>query len=186
LDISRQLQQLSSGQVAPESNVPLDSNHQETSHVIATTLWFLSLILALSVALFGILVKEWLRAYMRWTTVYPLQHAIQLRQHRKKDLDAWYIEEIPTFLSEAEGLGLILFFIGLGVLLPSINQAVAWVSISLLGVVLVLVLMVTFLPVFMPSCPYRSSVASLIMVTLVSFLRTIAASVQFTILHPMI
>ncbi|EIN09787.1 hypothetical protein PUNSTDRAFT_26986, partial [Punctularia strigosozonata HHB-11173 SS5] len=81
---------------APASVEPLNMSFQADSHVVAiNTLWFLSLILALASALLGIFVKQWLREYMAWPNISPVQHAIQLREFRYDAFQNW---KVPTIV----------------------------------------------------------------------------------------
>ena len=78
------------------------------------SLWFLSLILSLASALFGILGKQWCREYMKWYSVLSRpQENIILRQVRYEAWEEWrvvsLIAAIPALLESA----LVLFFIGL-------------------------------------------------------------------------
>ncbi|EIN09745.1 hypothetical protein PUNSTDRAFT_21586, partial [Punctularia strigosozonata HHB-11173 SS5] len=90
------LQQISLNQAAPASIDPLNMSFQADSHVVAiNALWFLSLILALASALLGIFVKQWLREYMAWPNISPVQHAIQLRKFRYDAFQKW---KVPTIV----------------------------------------------------------------------------------------
>lgn len=121
LDLSNQLHALSVGQEAFASNASLMSVDQPESLVATTSLWFVSLILSLGAALFSILIKQWIREYMRWTIIFPLQHAIHVRYYRRRDLDNWRVDLIFSVISECLEIGVVLFLIGLAVLLWRIN-----------------------------------------------------------------
>jgi hypothetical protein len=162
LDISRQLNAISMGKVAPVTDVTLLSVDPPDSLVLTTSLWFVSLVLALGAALFGILVKQWLREYMRWTEIFPLQHAIHIREYRSRSLEDWHIEGIITIMTESLEAGLVLFFVGLAVLLWRINIPTAQVTSIFVGMVLLAAIVVTSLPAFMSSCSYRTSFALLL------------------------
>ncbi|EIN09714.1 hypothetical protein PUNSTDRAFT_22366, partial [Punctularia strigosozonata HHB-11173 SS5] len=125
-NISLQLQQISLNQAAPASVDPLNMSFQADSHVVAiNALWFLSLILALASALLGIFVKQWLREYMAWPNVSPVQHAIQLRKFRYDAFQTWKVPTIVTLVPGLLQLAVVLFFGGLVTLLWPIDTAVA-------------------------------------------------------------
>lgn len=123
-------------------------------------LWFLSLIASLSAAFFGILVKQWLREYLKWNS--PLAHPrenILVRQVRFEAWKDWYfpatISMIPALL---EG-SLVLFVCGLAALLWDLDRRVAIVATVAIGLFLLVVAAVTILPMFFKRCPYKSPIA---------------------------
>ncbi|KAF9071935.1 hypothetical protein BDP27DRAFT_1218273, partial [Rhodocollybia butyracea] len=79
-------------------------------------LWFTSLVISLSVALFAVLAKQWLRQYLSFTTGTPHEQAY-IRQFRFDGLEKWRVQPLigilPTFLH----LALILFLAGLTIFL---------------------------------------------------------------------
>jgi hypothetical protein len=160
VDISKQLHALSLGQVAEPTTISLTPATPSSSHVATTVLWLLSLILSLAAALFGILVKQWVREYMRWISVYPLQHALHVRHHRKENLDRWHIEGTIVVVWTGLVLGLILFFFGLAILSFDVNFTVAIIAAISVAIILLAFLVMTFLSVFDSSCPYRTPFSS--------------------------
>lgn len=183
LDISRQLYAISLGQTASISNVPLPSVDPPKLLVLTTSLWFISLVLALGAALFGILVKQWLREYMRWTDIFPLQHAIHVREYRNRDLENWHIEGIVSIISECLEVGLVLFFLGLAVLLWRINSTTAQVASVFVGLVLFAAIFATILPAFVSSCSYRTTFASLLR-SLPAFPSRVLFPILYAVLAP--
>ncbi|KAJ3755148.1 hypothetical protein EV360DRAFT_25870, partial [Lentinula raphanica] len=75
-------------------------------------LWFISLAIALSVALFAVLAKQWLRQYMSIVTGTPRERAF-IRQFRFGGLVAWKVQAIIGTLPVLLHLSLILFLVGL-------------------------------------------------------------------------
>jgi hypothetical protein len=73
--------------------------------------WFLSLIIALSAALVGILCKQWIREYQRDIAI-SNQEAFELRQLRKQSWEAWRVPDIISSTSPLLQLALLLFFAG--------------------------------------------------------------------------
>lgn len=127
------------------------------SAVWINSLWFLSLILSLASALFGMIAKQWLREYMEWTTTSWLpQNFLALRQTRFEAFNEW---KVPAIIAAIPGLleiALILFFSGLIVFLWTINFIVAGVSITVIAISITLAVLATILPVFYRQCPYKS------------------------------
>ncbi|EIN09794.1 hypothetical protein PUNSTDRAFT_133564 [Punctularia strigosozonata HHB-11173 SS5] len=125
-NISFQLQQISLNQAAPASSNLLDMSFQADAHVVAiNTLWFLSLVLALASALLGIFVKQWLREYMSWINISPVQHAIQLRDFRYEAFQRWKVPAIVTLVPGLLQVAVVLFFGGLVALLWPIDTIVS-------------------------------------------------------------
>lgn len=127
------------------------------SAVWINSLWFLSLILSLTSALFGMIAKQWLREYMEWTTTSWLpQRTITLRQKRFEAFDEWKVPAIIATIPALLEVALILFFSGLIIFLWTINRTVAGVSITAIGTSITLAVLATVLPVFRRRCPYKS------------------------------
>ncbi|KAF9060788.1 hypothetical protein BDP27DRAFT_1171953, partial [Rhodocollybia butyracea] len=79
-------------------------------------LWFTSLIISLSVALFAVLAKQWLRQYMSIITGTPREQAL-IRQYRFDGLEKWRVQSLIGLLPTLLHLALILFFAGLVIFL---------------------------------------------------------------------
>jgi hypothetical protein len=160
LDISNQLRSISLSQFAPASNISNIPTEEPSNSLVATTsLWFVSLVLSLGAAFYGILVKQWVREYMNWTTVFPAQRAIQVRRYRADDLKKWRVNGIVMFISECLEIGLIFFFLGLGTLLWRVNKTVAMVATISVCLVLLSAIAATVLSAFLLDCPYRDRIS---------------------------
>ena len=121
------------------------------------SLWFLSLILSLASALFGMITKQWLREFMEWTTSsWTPRQAIILRQKRYEAFMAWKVRAIIAAIPALLEVALIMFFAGLVIFLRTINNVVAWVSTAAIALFIVLVILATLLPTFAPTCAYKS------------------------------
>ncbi|KAF9063088.1 hypothetical protein BDP27DRAFT_1169115, partial [Rhodocollybia butyracea] len=79
-------------------------------------LWFTSLTIALSVALFAVLSKQWLRQYMSIITGTPRERAF-IRQFRFDGLEKWRVPLFIGMLPILLHLALILFLAGLVIFL---------------------------------------------------------------------
>jgi hypothetical protein len=129
----------------------------------------MSLILSLLVALFGILLKQWIRIYIKWTEVTPERDAIALREYRYIGLEAGGVSVVLTILPVLLQVAVILFLVGLLIFLWGVNQVVAKAMIALGGVSLFLVGAVTALPIFWRTCPYKSPLSELL-ISMLSYL----------------
>jgi hypothetical protein len=134
------------------------------SDVRVNVCWFVSLLLALVVALFGIFLKQWMRTYMKWTDVTPDQDAVALRQFRYRSLETWRLGAILALLPTILQLSVILFLSGLLVFLWNLDRMVADVMAVLLAITFFLVTAATFLPVVLRSCPFRSPLSEILAV----------------------
>lgn len=59
---------------------------------IYNILWLIALVTSLFVALFSILMKQWLRVYLQWTEAHG-QDAIRIRQMRRQDMTEWSVKD---------------------------------------------------------------------------------------------
>jgi hypothetical protein len=138
----------------------------QRSDVRVNVCWFVSLLLSLVVALFGIFLKQWMRSYIRWTDVTPDQEAVALRQFRYHSLETWRLAAILALLPTLLQLSVIVFLSGLLVFLSSLDRTVAIVMIALTSVAFFLVAAVTFLPVVSWTCPYRFPLSEVLALSL--------------------
>jgi hypothetical protein len=146
---------------------PTSSQFQvQRSNVRVNVCWFVSLLLSLVVALFGIFLKQWMRSYIKWTDVTPDQEAVAVRQFRYRSLETWRIAAILALLPTLLQLSVIIFLSGLLVFLSSLDRTVAIVMIVLTSIAFFLVAAVTFLPVFSWTCPYRSPLSEVLALSL--------------------
>lgn len=118
-------------------------------------LWFFSLVLTLAAALFGMIVKQWLREYLAWQTEGP-QDAIWHRQIRHKAFMKWKVTIIVALLPGLLEVALVLFMVGIIVLLWTLHLVLAIIITTLSSVLLVMAFATIIIPTFMPHCPYRS------------------------------
>jgi hypothetical protein len=138
----------------------------QRSDVQVNVCWFVSLLLSLVVALFGIFLKQWMRSYMKWTDATPDREAVALRQFRHRGLKNWRLEAILTLLPTLLQLSVILFLSGLLVFLWNLDRMVARVMAGLLIITFCLVAIVTVLPAVSKTCPYRSPLSEILALSL--------------------
>ena len=125
------------------------------SAIVINSLWFVSLVAALSSAFIGILVKQWLREYMRPISITPID-ALSLRQLHYQGLKNWGVVEIISFLPLLLQFSLALFLVGLLYFLWTLHNVVAGILTAVIAVVFVFYTATTVLPAFQSSCPYKS------------------------------
>ena len=126
------------------------------SAIVINSLWFVSLVAALSSAFIGILVKQWLREYMRPVSTTPID-ALSLRQLDYQALKDWGVVEIISFLPLLLQLSLALFLVGLLYLLWTLHNVVAGILTVVVATVFVFYTATTVLPALQQSsCPYKS------------------------------
>jgi hypothetical protein len=155
--ISRQLAN-SSLPAAPEPAL----FQAQRSDVRVNACWFVSLLLSLVVALFGIFLKQWMRTYMKWTDVTPDREAVSLRQSRYCSLESWRLGAILALLPTLLQLSVIVFLSGSLIFLSSLDRTVVVVMITFTSIAFFLVAAVTVLPAFSHSCLYRSLLSEIL------------------------
>ncbi|ESK84845.1 hypothetical protein Moror_14970 [Moniliophthora roreri MCA 2997] len=96
----------SSAEVVPTQFEP------DSSSIRINCFWFLSLILSLTSALFGLLCKQWLREHQRDTPTRTPGEALALRQLRRDSLEKWGVSSFISALPILLELALLLFFVG--------------------------------------------------------------------------
>lgn len=148
---------------------PSDRFRASTANVVVNILWFTSLALSLISASVGILVKQWLQEYAALTSSQVKEH-VCIRQYRFQALDTWRVSTIMMLLPLLLQVSLFLFFVGLSVLLWTVNIPVAafvtfpvllWLFFWLTSIVL---------PSIYGDCPYKSAESAIIF-TLIQWLK---------------
>lgn len=146
----------------------------DSPHVIRlNSLWFCSLVLALSTVVIGIVALQWLRNHQRYHGIKP-RDALSVYEMRTKALRAWHIRWAFLSLPLLILVALVLFFVGLVDFLLSLNKKVAAPVAVLVYVTLAILFLTTVLPslqifklyLFTPNveedadmptpCPYKS------------------------------
>lgn len=117
------------------------------------TLWFSGLILSLTSASIGIMVKQWLNEYNSGVSE-TSRPASRVRQYRLNNLQAWHVEDVIGTIPILLQLALALFLAGLLILLWTLHYTVAAVASTLVGLLAVFTLVTTLLPLFDHRCSY--------------------------------
>jgi hypothetical protein len=128
------------------------------STVRINTLWLVSLVLSLMASLFCIFVKQWVRMYMKWTEVLPLQTAMALRQYRYNGLQQWGLPAALAIMPAILQLALALFLVGLVDLLLPIHLVVGVATAVVVYGFLVIAAILTLLPLVWRASPFKTPV----------------------------
>ena len=139
---------LTSSTVTPASRPPLWV-------VWLNITWFSALILSLSAAVVGLIVKQWIHEYCSGLSG-SSRGVARLRQRRLNGLLKWKVTTIVAAISILLQLGLYLFLAGLLILLWAFHSAVAGIASGLVFLLLLFLLCTLFLPIFVDDCPYLS------------------------------
>ncbi|GJE95629.1 hypothetical protein PsYK624_118150 [Phanerochaete sordida] len=131
-----------------------------TSARAINILFFLSLILSLAAAFFGILAKQWLREYLRWNSPLALpRENVLVRQDRIEAWEAWNVAATISSIPALLELAMVLFLSGVVVLLWTLDDVVAIIITVFAALFLVATCAFTLLPVIYRRCPYKSPTA---------------------------
>jgi hypothetical protein len=125
-------------------------------------LWFSSLILSLFAALLGILVKQWLHVYDKWSEREQYQDTVILRYVYQEGFLRWNVPEFIGLLPVLLQIALLLFVIGLVAYMWTLNHAIAGVLTVLVTVMITIAITTIMLPLFFEDCPYKSPVGLVI------------------------
>lgn len=162
------LQQISSQLASFSINPPYVNSTQpsSTTHASKNTpppvprwavwlnaLWFSGLILSLTSASVSIMVKQWLNEYS--SSVSGTSRPIaRVRQYRLNNLRKWRVEDVIGAIPILLQLSLALFLSGLLILLWTLNDSVAAIASTLVGLLAVFTIVTTILPLVNHECSY--------------------------------
>jgi hypothetical protein len=130
--------------------------------VWVNSLWFLSLAISISCALFATLRQQWARRYLKVTQTRSSLHKRAksrsfFAEGVKKSHILMVVEVLPTLIH----LSLFLFFAGLAVFLWNVHLTIFKVILSWIGVCTALYGCITFIPIFRHDSPYHSPLTPL-------------------------
>ncbi|KAF9257279.1 hypothetical protein L218DRAFT_843190, partial [Marasmius fiardii PR-910] len=117
-----------------------------SSVVRINTFWFLSLILALVDALFGLLCKQWLREHQKQTNTQSPGQTLALHWLRNRSFEEWHVPKILASLPILLELSLFLFFAGLLELLWTKHHVPFAIVLSVVGLAVLVYGITTLLP----------------------------------------
>lgn len=148
--VTQLLSNSSTSTTTPESFYPTSSD------IRVNVFWFISLVLSLASALFGIFVKQWLRSYMTWVDISPAQTAVTVRQFRYEGMIRWKLHEAVMGLPVLLQTALVLFMIGLVDFCFQLNRTLGGWLCTVASLCLIAILTSTFMPLISSTSPYRS------------------------------
>ncbi|KIY62041.1 hypothetical protein CYLTODRAFT_494909 [Cylindrobasidium torrendii FP15055 ss-10] len=131
------------------------------SDVWVNGLWFTSLTLSLSSALFAVLSKQWLRQYTSFISGSARDRAL-IRQFRYDGMEKWAVRTIIGLLPTVLHLALGLFLLGLVVFLSPLQKALSIVVGILSGISFTLYLSSIVIAVISVQSPYRTTSSDII------------------------
>ncbi|KAJ3722983.1 hypothetical protein C8R42DRAFT_695629 [Lentinula raphanica] len=114
------------GNISTISQIPTTDTtfSPTTGDIWVNGIWFTSLIIALSVALFAVLAKQRLRQYMSIVTGTPRERTF-IRQFRYEGLRAWKVQAIIGIFPVLLHLSPMLFLVGLVIFLVPLDVSIA-------------------------------------------------------------
>lgn len=144
---------------------PTPEFHPTENAIRVAALWHASLIISLSTASFGILVKQWLRHYMNFVTSSP-RGRLRVRSFRRKGLEQWQVLGIASLLPFLLQVALLLFFVGLCYYTADVHNTVRNTTVPLVAGWSLVFGLVTILPIFSDRCPYKTPVVNRLAIVL--------------------
>ncbi|KAF9257536.1 hypothetical protein L218DRAFT_831049, partial [Marasmius fiardii PR-910] len=116
------------------------------SDVRINTFWFISLILALVYALFGLLCKQWVREHQRPANTRTPGQGLALRWLRNQSFERWHVPKILASLPILLEVALFLFFAGLLELLWQRHHVPFAIALTIIGLAVFFYFTTTILP----------------------------------------
>ncbi|KAK0498081.1 hypothetical protein EDD18DRAFT_77232 [Armillaria luteobubalina] len=118
-------------------------------------LWFTSLSLSLSAALFAVLTKQWIHQYLSVPSGTPRDRC-HVHQFHYMGLEQWGVGLIIGLLPVLLSASLAVFLVGLVVFIIPLRMSIAGVVGAITLMSFSAYIATNFLPVIYPSCPYKT------------------------------
>lgn len=150
--------------------------------VTINTLWIASLSLSLIAAFYAIAVLQWLRC-VPIPLIPTFKAAVRFRQSRHDSLDRWHVTTIVSLLPILMQVAVGLFFLGLFLLLQSLNRTVSTLFAVLVGVPLLFFGFSVVAPIIWSKCPYKSPIIPTAQMLLLQCLRPFFSAFYLTSTH---
>lgn len=147
-------------------------------------LWFISLTLSLSTALFAVLARQWFHQYTAIPSGSFRDRALT-RQYRSEGLTEWRVLVLISLLPVLLHIALGLFLVGLVVFLMPLNPAIAWTVAGITFLVYIIYMICNILPLVNPQCPYRTPFSDILHVISRRLVPSLSTSLWSSILHPL-
>ncbi|KAF8261204.1 hypothetical protein EI94DRAFT_1424721, partial [Lactarius quietus] len=141
--------------IPPSLSNPAASFIAPTSAVWVNSLWFSSLVIALTCALLATLLQQWARRYLRVTSPRcgPRKRA-RIRSFFAEGVGRLHLPSTVEALTTLLHISLFFFFAGLCVFLFGIHKTVFKVTVAWVGFCVVVYAYVTALPIIYKDSPY--------------------------------
>ncbi|KAK0213178.1 hypothetical protein DFS33DRAFT_1248862 [Desarmillaria ectypa] len=133
-----------------------------TSDSWVNGLWFTSLSLSLTTALFAVLTKQWIHRYMSVPSGTPRDRC-RVRQFRYIGLQQWHVAFIIGLLPVLMSISLTVFLVGLVVFIVPLHVPIASVVGAITFISFSAYIVTNFLPIFYPSCPYETPLSQILL-----------------------
>ncbi|EED85623.1 predicted protein [Postia placenta Mad-698-R] len=157
-----------------ETNLSDQPFRPTSSAVRVNSYWFAALVVSVSTAFLTILAKQWLFSLSRGLASTQEMMGRQ-QQYRHDNLRAWGLAPLLAALPILLHVSLLLFLVGLVEFLWPINKTVAIVSASLTSATVFFYAVTHILSLIYPTCPYRTSVTTVILSSINAFFREVLA-----------
>ncbi|KAJ7367217.1 hypothetical protein DFH08DRAFT_1072546 [Mycena albidolilacea] len=159
--ISRQLDTSSSNTSMATTNPSFTTPSAAT--LACNILWFFSLGLSLSCALTATLVQQWARDFIQQTEMRPSPVTrARIFSYLYFGMQRFSMHTIVGFIPLLLHLSLLLFFSGLVAFLRPINQVMVIVAALMLGLISVIYIWLTILPIISSDVPYRTPLSNVV------------------------
>ncbi|SJL16726.1 uncharacterized protein ARMOST_20255 [Armillaria ostoyae] len=140
----------------PRSDLtPFSDFHPTIADSLVNGLWFTSLSFSLATALFTVLTKQWIHQYIAMPSGTPRDRC-RVRQFRYMGLEQWGVGFIIGLLPLLLSVSLGIFLVGLVLFLVPLQAAIASIVGTITFVTFAIYFITNFLPVWFPSCPYKT------------------------------
>jgi len=142
----------------------------DSQQVWLNALWLVSLGLTLSVALVTGLIKQWINYYIQDVSGTPRYRAL-IRQFRYMGLSKYGVSPIIELMSILMNVSLFLFFAGLILFSEQLTgtASITWTLVAMTCIVFLFYLGTSLMPLFIPQCPYKTSVSSITQFLILGF-----------------
>jgi hypothetical protein len=158
-----QLVNASTGAHVEVQNTPFKA---PASIVRVNVLWILSLILSLCCALLTTSMQQWARVYLDYTQSGPPRKRARIREYMFEGVEKFRLRRAIGTIPFLLHISVFLFFAGLIDLLLPINTVVAYSALGCVAAFAFAYVILTFLPILHPKCPYRTPLSG---ITYISF-----------------
>ncbi len=146
----------------PRSDLTPFSDFRPTiSDSLINGLWFTSLSFSLATALFAVLTKQWIHQYIAVPSGTPRDRC-RVRQFRCMGLQQWGVGFIIGLLPVLLSMSLGIFLVGLVPFLVPLQASIASIVGTITFVTFAIYITTNLLPVWYPSCPYKTPLSQYI------------------------